>query len=214
MAEDGRSGPSPWLIGLLGFLLYRRGRRRGEQSGGRRRGRNGHARGGQRHDGRGPLRDVRLPDGRDAVEVTASLFEPDPHAAEGAREQWRRVVVEGTVTAASQQALALTLAEVAPGARSAVDVPVVLMPLGTRRRVNAVDVYATGGRLGHLPAHAVRAVGDSIRATHLADDRPCAVRALIAPDPSDVSSDVSSDALGVEVLLPEAFVPGRSSRDQ
>ena len=127
------------------------------------------------------------------------MFEPDADGTDGGA--WRRITLDGTD--AMQEAFASTLTEVAPGARSAEDVPVLLMPLGTRRRVNAVDVYATGGRLGQLPEHAVRAVGESIRATHLADDRPCAVRARIAPQPLG--------ALGAEVLLPATFTPGGSS---
>ena len=134
MSDGERSGLSPWLVGLFGFLLYRRGRRRGDE---RRAGGGGGGR-------RGPLRDVRLPDGRDAIEVTASMFEPDPEGTDGAT--WRRITLDGTD--AMQEAFEATLTEVAPGARSAEDVPVLLMPLGTRRRVNAVDVYATGGRLG------------------------------------------------------------------
>jgi len=199
MTGGGRSGMSPWLVGLFGLLLYRRGRRRGERGS---EGRGGQDLSGQSLSGQGPsgpLREVRLPDGRDALEVTASLFEPDP-ADGGADGTWRRIVVDGTGSAPSQEAFTLTLAEVAPGARSAHDVPVVLMPLGRRRRVDAVDVYATGGRLGHLPDHAVRAVGESIRRTQLADGRPCAVLARIGPG--------SSGGLGAEVLLPETFVPG------
>jgi hypothetical protein len=202
MSDDGRSGVSPWLVGLVGFFLYRRGRRRAERKaeGGRR---------GSRRD-RGPLRDVQLPDGRVALQVTTSLFAQDPASdhpgRDGGRdggEVWRRVPLDGTGTAASQEAFALTLGEVAPGAREAEDVPVVLMPLGTRRRVNAVDVYATGGRLGHLPAHAVRSVGASIRATQEADGRPCAVQARIMP--------AASGQLIAEVLLPETFTPGGPS---
>lgn len=188
MSDAERSGLSPWLVGLFGFLLYRRARRRGEERGDGRRG------GGRRS----PLREIRLPDGRDAIEVMASMFEPHPDGTDGTT--WRRITLDGT--GATQEAFASTLSEVAPGARSAVDVPVLLMPLGTRRRVNAVDVYATGGRLGQLPHHAVRAVGESIRMTQLADDRPCAVRARIALDHAGV--------LGAEVLLPETFIPGGS----
>jgi len=189
MSGEEHSGVSPWLVGLFGFLVYRRGRRRRDE-------RRADRRGGDR---RGPLREVRLPDGRHAIEVTASMFEPDSDGTDA--ETWRRITLDGTD--AMQEAFEATLTEVAPGARSAEDVPVLLMPLGTRRRVNAVDVHATGGRLGQLPEHAVRAVGASIRATHLADGRPCAVRALIAPQ--------SSGALGAEVLLPETFMPGGSS---
>jgi len=204
MSDGGRSGVSPWLVGLGGYLLYRRGRRRAEEAagpapsgrtGGRGRGR---GRWGGGADGAGPLRDVTLPDGREVLQVSASMFEPDPNGD----ELWRRVVVEGT--SAGQEALELTLREVAPGDDQAEDVPVVLMPLGTRRQVNAVDVYATGGRIGHLPEYAVLAVGDSIRATHLAHDQPCAVRSRIVRE--------GSGALAVEVLLPETFEPGDGPR--
>lgn len=199
MSDGGRSGISLWLAGLLGFLAFRSGRRRGEQAGPRSGAvpAGGGDRWGGGPDGGPALREVRLPDGRDALQVSAELFLRD----EGDTGVWRRVRVEGT--ALEQEAIELTLDEVAPGERSAEDVPVVLMPLGTRRGVNAVDVYATGGRIGHLPEHAVRAVGDAIRTTHLANDRPCAVMARIAPDPSG--------ALGAEVLMPDTFEPGTSS---
>ena len=198
MSDDGRSGVSPWLVGLAGYFLYRRGRRRAERKAER-------GRRGSRRD-RGPLRDVQLPDGRVALQVTTSLFAPDQagdRPSHDGGEVWRRVPLVGTGTAASQEAFGLTLSEVAPGAREAEDVPVVLMPLGTRRRVNAVDVYATGGRLGHLPAHAVRSVGASIRATQETDGRPCAVLARIMP--------AASGQLIAEVLLPETFTPGSPS---
>lgn len=201
MSDGGRSGLSPWLVGLGGYLLYRRGRRRGEESAGTAgRSRRGRARGRGRSGaaGPGPLRDVILPDGRKALQVSASMFEPDP----ASDEVWRRVPVEGT--GANQTALELTLREVAAGRDEAQDVPAVLMPLGTRRRVNAVDVYATGGRIGHLPEHAVRAVGDSLRVTQLAHDQPCAVPSRILRDPTG--------ALVAEVLLPEAFEPGDGPR--
>lgn len=200
--SDGRgSGVSPWLAGLVGFLAYRRGRRRGEQDvagpGGRdrRRGgddpRRGHWGGGS--DGGPALREVRLPDGRDALQVEASLFLRE----EGDTGTWRRVAVEGTV--ATQPALELTLDEVAPGRRTATDVPVVLMPVSGRRGVVAVDAYATGGRIGNLPEYAVLAVGDALLTTHLALDRPCAVLGRIMPDPAGL--------LTVELMLPETFTP-------
>jgi len=176
MGVGGRSGISPWLVGLGGYLLYRQGRRRGEGTSG------------------GPFRDATLPDGRAVRQVSASMFEPGPDGD----ERWRRVAVEGTT--ATQDALELTVSEVAEGRDRAEDVPVMLMPLGTRRQVNAVDVYAAGGRIGHLPEHAVRAVGDSIRVTALAHDQPCAVRSLIARD--------TQGSLTVQVLLPETFDPG------
>jgi hypothetical protein len=207
MMSDGRgSGVSPWLAGIVGWLAYRSGRRRGEQDSGAtgagraagrgrdtRRGRWGGAR-----DGGHALRQVRLPDGRDALQVEASLFVRE----EGDTGLWRRVEVLGT--AACQEALEITLAEAVPGQRSAVDVPVVLMPVGSSRRVEAIDVYATGGPIGHLPEYVVLAVGDALRDTHRAQDRPSAVLARIAPD--------ASGLLAAELLMPETFTPGSGSR--
>jgi hypothetical protein len=193
MSDGGRSGVSPWLVGLGGYLLYRHGRRRREEATPAT-GRRGRGRWGAGPDGPGSMRSVTLPDGREVLQVSASLFEPDP----GSDEVWRRIAVEGT--AAGQEELEATMREVAPGADQAVDVPVILLPLGTRRQVNAVDVFAAGGRIGHLPAHAVLAVGDSIRATQLAHDQPCAVHSRIVRE--------GSGALSAEVLLPETFEPG------
>jgi len=190
MSGGGRSGIPAWLVGIGGYLLYRQGRRAGEGDAGRpdRAGRAGGA-------GRPAfLRDVTLPDGREALEVSASMFEPDPDDD----EVWRRVHLEGT--AACQEALELTLAELAPGAGQVEDVPVVLLPLGTRRRVNAVDAYATGGRIGHLSEHVVAAVGDSVRATQEALGQPCGVWGRIVREGTGV--------LAVDVLLPEVFAPG------
>ena len=200
--SDGRgSGVSPWLAGLVGFLAYRSGRRRGDQQAGgdgrreRRAGADDPRRGrwGGGSDGGSALRQVRLPDGRDALQVEASLH----FREEGDTGTWRRVAVEGTV--ATQEALELTLDEVAPGQRTATDVPVVLMPVSGTRGVVAVDAYATGGRIGNLPEYAVRAVGDALLATHLELDRPCAVLSRITPDPAGL--------LTVEVMLPDTFTP-------
>jgi len=196
MSDGGRSGISPWLVGLGGYLLYRRGRRRKEEASGAssRRGRPGRGTWGAGPDGPGAMRSVTLPDGREVLQVSASMFEPDPDS----EEVWRRIAVEGT--AAAQEELEITMRELAPGEDQAVDVPVVLLAMGTRREVNAVDVFATGGRIGHLPAHAVLAVGDSIRATQLAHDQPCAVRSRIVRE--------GTGTLSAEVLLPETFEPG------
>jgi hypothetical protein len=198
--SDGRgSGVSPWLAGIVGLLAYRSGRRRGEQEAGGspgsgrdpRRGRWGGAR-----DGGDALRRVRLPDGRDALQVEAELF----YREDGDDGVWRRVAVEGTAHRAAQKALELTLVEMEASHRAAEDVPVVLMPVGTDREVRAIDVYATGGRIGHLPEYAVLAVGDALRDTHLANGRPCAVLARIAADPAG--------RLAVEVMMPDTFTPG------
>lgn len=210
MSDGGRSGLSLWGAGLLGFLAYRSGRRRAERDAGgagpARAGGGGRWPGGE--DGEGPLRDIVLPDGRDAVQITAELF----FREEGSTKRWRRVVVEGT--GAAQAEIEATLREVAAGGGAqaggaaqagggagllpAEDVPMVLMPLGTRRRVNAVDVYGVGGRVGHLPGYAVAAVGDEIRSVHLANDRPCAVMSRISLG--------EGGALVVELLMPESFL--------
>lgn len=204
--SDGRgSGVSPWLAGLVGILAYRSGRRRGESEAGGpgagRRGRNEDPRRGRwggGSDGGPALREVRLPDGRDALQIEASLFLRE----DGDTGTWRRVAVEGTL--ATQDALELTLEEVAPGERAAADVPVVLMPVSGRRGgVVAVDVYATGGRIGNLPEFAVLAIGDALLETHLALARPCAVLSRIAPDPAGL--------LAVEVMMPDTFTPEDAS---
>lgn len=180
-----RSGISPWLVGLIGYGLYRRGQRHGRAA---------------TDAGAGsPMRQIRLPDGRDALQVTVSMFEPD----QGSPELWRRVALEGAAEA--QDALELTVVEVTREGvdASTGDVPMVLLPLGTRRRVQSVDVHATGGLVGRLPDAAVRAVGESLRRTQLAIGRPCAV-------PGRIHRDGPSGARSAEVLLPEGFRPGAS----
>jgi len=170
-----RSGVSPWLVGLIGYGLYRRGRRAGGRSTPR--------------SGRTSAAPARM------TQVEASLFGPDPTSD----EQWQRVGLDGY--AATQDALALTVGTVGDPSLGADDVPVVLVPLGTRRRVNAVDAYATGGRLGSLPERAVRAIGQSLRATQVANGRPCAVPGRIRRD--------ATGHWTAEVLLPEVFEPSR-----
>jgi hypothetical protein len=134
------------------------------------------------------------------MQITASLFEPDPASS----ELWRRVTLEGAT--AAQEALELTVAEVArEGVDASVgDVPVVLVPISARRHVRAVEVYATGGLIGHLPDDAVRAVGESLRRTHLASGLPCGV-------PGRIHRDERSGQRSAEVLLPERFEPGSGS---
>jgi hypothetical protein len=202
MSEGRGPGVSPWLAGIVGLLAYRRGRRRGEQDAGGRQQASGHRRSGRDarrgrwgggSDGGSPLRQVRLPDGRDALQVEAELFLRE----EGDSGQWRRVRVEGT--AGCQDALGLTVAEAEASGLTGDDVPVVLMPITGRREVRAIDVHATGGRIGHLPDHAVLAIGDALLETHLANGRPCAVMSRIAPD--------ASGLLAVEVLMPDTFAP-------
>jgi hypothetical protein len=186
MSDTGRSGVPPWLIGLGGYLLYRRQRRRRAEAATDAVGAGGAGAAG----------------GRRILQVSVSMFEPDP----ASDEVWRRVTVEGT--AQHQEALERTVHELAQGRDRAPDrdrdrvddVPAVLVPLGRRRSVDAVEVHATGGELGRLPDHAVRAVGDSLLATQLAHDQPCAVPARIHRGPDGM--------LVAEVLLPEVFEPG------
>jgi len=191
MSDTGRSGVPPWLIGLGAYLLYRRQRRRREEAAADVVGAVGAGGAG----GAG---------GRHILQVSVSMFEPDPTSD----EVWRRVTVAGT--AQHQEALERTVHELAQGRDRAPDrdreldrvddVPAVLVPLGRRRRVDAVEVHATGGELGRLPDHAVRAVGDSLLAAQLAHDQPCAVPARIHREPDGM--------LVAEVLLPEVFEPG------
>jgi hypothetical protein len=194
MSDGGRSGISLWLAGLLGIVAYRRGRRRGEDAAGAASASSGSGGWGGAPDGGPALRQVRLPDGREVLQVHAELFFREA----GDTGVWRRVEVLGTP--ACQDALELTMSEVAPGQRSAQDVPVVLMPVESRRGVTAIDVYATGGRVGHLPEYVVGAVGEGLLATHRANDRPCAVMSRIEWD--------ATGGLVVEVLVPDAFAPG------
>jgi hypothetical protein len=178
---DGRSGISPWLVGLIGYGLYRRSARR-------------------RSDvrGRGPTKGERAAArrwvtdsvGREALQVDAGMFEP----VEGDTERWVWVPVDGSAT--QQEQLETTLKEAADEAQVEA-VPVVLLSLGTRRRVNAVDAYATGGRLGHLPTAAVLTWGEQLRQVHRAQAPAVAVRGRILRR--------HDGALRAEVLMPERF---------
>jgi hypothetical protein len=198
LSNQGGFGVPLWLAGVIGFFAYRSGRRRGADSAA------GPGRGGapgvgssDLPDALGPLREVRLPDGRAALQAHVSLFTPD----EDDSEVWRWVALEGV--AVCQEAVALTVAESAPGAGVVEDVPVVLLPLGARGHITAVDAYATGGRLGALPGSEVRAVGEAIWATHHASGQACAVLGRVVPDAGG-----QPGVLGVEVLMPETFEPG------
>ncbi len=167
-----RSGINPWLVGLVGYGLYRRGRRKGRQ---------GSA--------------SRTPATVDATQLSVSLFAPDPTSG----EQWIRASIDGA--SRTQDALDLTVRTVGDPAVGIDDIPIVLLPMGTRRHVNAVDVYATGGRLGSLPDWAVTRIGRSLRATQVANGQPCAVPGRIRRGPA---GDWTA-----EVLLPEVFEPAR-----
>lgn len=153
----------------------------------------------------GPLRDVRLPDGREVLNVEGSLFAPSAPDEPG----WAWVAVDGTADAQLQHTT--TVGEVVAGSGNAGGgrtgtadgvlveaVPVILLPTG-RRRVVAIDAYATGGRLGHLPAAAVARHGDALREVIRVEGRPAGVEGRIVRG--------TDGRLRTEVLLPDAFEP-------
>lgn len=155
---------------------------------------------------RGRPREVRLPDGREVLNVEGSLFAPAAPDEPG----WTWVAVDGTEDAQLQHTT--TVGEVIagsgnagggrPGAGGGVlaeAVPVLLLPTGRRRRVVAVDAYATGGRLGHLPAAAVARHGDALREVIRIEGRPAGVEGRIVRG--------EGGRLRTEVLLPDAFEP-------
>lgn len=167
-----RAGLNPWLVGLVGYGLYRRGRRKGQRS--------------SAAAGAGSV---------GATQFNVSLFAPDPTSD----EQWVRAAIDGA--SRTQDALDLTVRTVGDPREGVDELPIVLVPTGTRWRVNAVDAYATGGRLGSLPDWAVTRVGRTLRETQASDGRPCAV-------PGRIRRGSAGDWT-VEVLLPEAFEPAR-----
>jgi hypothetical protein len=178
--DGGRSGIAPWLL-LGAAVLWFRGsdRRRGAT---------------QRSapDAERFMQRITIADGREVLQVQAVIYEPEPNST----EQWVHVQLDGSE--ANQEHLALTLDETG----GAPDVVAVLVPLGTRRRVNAVDCYVAGGLAGHLPAWAVARWGDQLRAVHLArDGQPSAVHARIVREGDEGRSPHSA----LEVLMPEAF---------
>lgn len=178
----GRSGISPWLVAAGAFLWFRRSSRRAKQAEGR-----------TEVDAGRFLRDIVTEDGRAALQVQAALYEPEP----ASDEQWVHVRLEGTE--ANQEHLAITRRE-AGGSTEAV---AVMVPLGTRRRVNSVDCYLVGGLAGHLPQWAVQRWGSQLRAAHIArGGQPSAVHARIVCDADGVGT------LGLDVLMPEAFEAG------
>jgi hypothetical protein len=179
-----RSGISPWLLAAGVFLWFRRSDRRAKE-----------ARARPEVDAGRFMRDIVTEDGRAALQVQASLYEPDPTSP----EQWQHVRLEGSE--ANQEHLGITLRE-ADGASDAV---AVMVPLGTRRRVNAVDCYVIGGLAGHLPDWAVERWGAQLRAVHLArGGQPSAVPARIVHE----ADAAGVTRLGLEVLMPEAFEVG------
>ncbi len=157
-----------------------------------------------RRDAERHVGEVMLPDGRAVLRVEGDLFAPSGPGEPG----WRWIAVEGTADAQEQHGT--TIAEVlsgsvnagggAAGSAPGVEVeavPVLLVPVGTRRRVAAVDVFATGGRLGHLPADATARHGEELRAVSRVGGRPAGVEARVVRRPDGL--------LGTEVLLPDRF---------
>jgi len=180
----GRSGISPWIVAVGAFLWFRRSKHREQE-----------ARGHPQVDAARFMRDIVTEDGRAALQVQASLYEPDPDSS----EQWVHVRLEGSE--ANQEPLAITQRE-AGGSTEAV---AVMVPLGTRRRVNSVDCYVVGGLAGHLPRWAVQRWGDQLRSVHLArGGQPSAVPARIVRE-TGVRGGV---VLRLDVLMPESFEVG------
>jgi hypothetical protein len=188
------------LLAVIVWLLWSRRRERRDEA------RERPAAGGRRgsRGAAAALRDVILPDGRPAVEVRASRFEPDTPDAPG----WTWVALEDAVR--TQEERSATLREAGADAPAAGDpaagdaaegdptaeVHAVLVALGGRRRVTAVDVYGSGGRLGHLPAAAVDRYGAGVRRVRTVDDRLAGVRARFRRE---------DGLLAVDVLLPDGF---------
>jgi hypothetical protein len=169
-----RSGVNPWLLGLAGYALYRRGRKKRQQE---------HA------SARSPATATAAGAGG-VTQVVVAYFAPDASGT----EEWRPAHVDVRRT---QQALELTVRTVGDPSHGVEDLPIMLVPIGGRWRVAAIDAHATGGRLGPLPAWAVARVGRSLRTTQAANGQLCAVPGRIrrAPDGSWTA----------EVLLAEQF---------
>jgi hypothetical protein len=171
--------------------------RRGRGAGG------GRARLARRDD---PMREVLLPDGRTVLNVEGSLFAPAAPDEAG----WSWAALEGTDDAQLQHTT--TVGEVIAGSANAGGgrpgtadgvlveaVPVILLPTARRRRVVAVDAYATGGRLGHLPPDAVARHGDALVDVVHVEGRPAGVEARILRG--------ADGRLRTELLLPDRFEP-------
>jgi hypothetical protein len=141
------------------------------------------------------MRHIVTEDGREALQVDAALYEPDPNSS----EQWIGVRSEGSES--YQEHLGITLRE----SDGTTDVIAVLVPLGTKRRVNVVDCYLVGGVAGHLPRWAVTRWGAQLRAVHLARaGQPSAVHGRIVRDVLPGGAEV----LALDLLMPEAFMTG------
>lgn len=191
-----RSGVPAWMVvgAVIASLARRLRRTREEQSRA------------QADAGRF-VRRVVLEDGQEALRAEVILLEPDAASP----DRWWLVRVEGA--GANQSHLVATLAQppasrgegpidVRGPAGEMLDLAAVLVPFGTRRRVNAVDCYVTGGLAGHLPAAAVSRWGEQLRTAHRArGGQPSAVPARIVR-----GDGPGGDALlQLDVLLPDAF---------
>ena len=178
------------LAAVVLWLLRARRRDRREAAGG----------------GRGRSRAVADAGGRELLNVEGSLFAPAVPGEPG----WTWVAVDGTADAQVQHTT--TVGEVIAGTRNAGGgrpgagddvlveaVPVLLIPAGRRRRVVAVDAFATGGRLGHLPGVAVARHGAALREVIRVEGRPAGVEGRIVRG--------ADGLLRTEVLLPDAFEP-------
>jgi hypothetical protein len=182
--SGGRSRFPPLLIAAGAFLWFRRSSERAQEARAR------------------PqiavdrfMRQIVTEDGREALQVDAALYEPEPNSP----EQWIGVRVEGSES--YQEHLEITLRE----SDGVTDVIAVMVPLGTKRRVNVVDCYLVGGVAGHLPRWAVERWGAQLRTVHLARaGQPSAVHGRIVRDvlPGGVQ------VLALDLLMPEAFRTG------
>lgn len=191
-----RSGVPAWVVVGAAIAWLGRSRRRTREEQSR-----------AQADADRSMRRVVLEDGQEALRAEVILSEPDAASL----DRWQLVRVEGV--GANQSHLVATLAQpVASRGEGAIDVrgpagetldlAAVLVPLGTRRRVNAVDCYLTGGLAGHLPAAAVSRWGDQLRTVHRArGGQPSAVPARIVR-----GDGPGGDALlQLDVLLPDTF---------
>jgi hypothetical protein len=191
-----RSGIPAWLVVGAAIAWLGRSRRRTKDEQAR-----------AQADADRYMRRVVLEDGQEALQAEVVLSEPD--AASLGR--WQLVRVEGV--GANQSHLGVTLAQppasrgegpidVRGPAGETFDLAAVLVPLGTRRRVNAVDCYVTGGLAGHLPAAAVSRWGDQLRTVLRArGGQPSAVPARIVRE----GGPGGEGLLQLDVLMPDTF---------
>jgi hypothetical protein len=191
-----RSGVPAWLVVGAAFAWFGRARRRAKEA--------------KERAGTGSdrfLRRVVLGDGQEALQADVVLVEPDAATLGG----WERVRIQ---SASSDRTSLLTTLAQPPELRGSgpidvegpggehFDLAAVLLPMGTRRRVNAVDCYVTGGLAGHLPSTAVARWGDQLRQVHLArGGQASAVPARIVRDDGPGGTGL----LQLDVLMPPNF---------